>query len=82
VDHGHDVESLGDGVGVSDLLIAPVALVVAVAEDGQRKVGVGVLVGSADVEGAIFRSVVDDQDFALVFLKDSGRNARQYLDQG
>lgn len=82
MDHSNEVKPLGDGVGVADLLVPPVALVVGVAEDGQRKVGVGVLVGSADVEGAVFRSVVDDQDFALVFLKDSGRNARQYLDQG
>jgi hypothetical protein len=82
MDHRHHVERLGDGVGVADLLVPPVTLVVGVPQHGEGQVRMLLLVGPADVEGAIDRGVVDDQDLAVPLVEDLAGDPLQHLHQG
>jgi hypothetical protein len=74
-----DVEALGEGVGVADLLVPAVPLVVSVAQYDERHLRVLAPVLVPDFERPVVRGVVHDEDLGVVLREDRPRNPVEHL---
>ncbi len=65
MNHRHEVEAFGNGIGMPDLLVASVPLVVLVAKHRDPLVGMVGLERTPDLEGPVLGGIVDHEEFAI-----------------
>src|SRR5687768_16734572 len=82
MDHGYKIKRLLDGVAVSDLLIAAVALIIDVPQHRHPDLRMLFLVLAPDLEGAVLRAVVHDQELAVVLAENRRRDPLENCAQG
>ena len=82
VQQRHEVEAVLDRVMVADLLVAAIALVHRVVEHGHLEGDVSLPDADRLREGRILGTVVDDQDFDIIRIKQVDRDAPHHFIDG
>src|SRR4051812_33319630 len=65
----NDIETVINGVAVTEFLITPVTLIFRCPQNRYAKIGLGVLVAQAVQESVVLRRIIDDQHFDLLAVQ-------------